>query len=158
MTDAPSPGDLHAIVSKVVARYCRALDGKDPEGLISVFTADATVVTASGMTATGRAAISELYAPVFASSKTSKHFITNLDVEEGEDGRVRSTSYLFATRCRESSLWITWGSYRHRFELVGRTWLIAEKVITVDVPELRVGVTITDDRWRTPEQGAPSDT
>jgi len=133
----PPTTESFAAAASVLAAYCRSLDTGDLAGLRSVFTADAELVLADG-TAHGVDAIAARYAPFFASARTSRHHLTNLEVLAASDTEIEASAYLLVVTERAGNVSIASGTYRDHLLRQDGAWLIQRKAISMEVPFARV--------------------
>lgn len=124
---------LEAIESArdVVHRYADAVDRADLEVLSGLFSADATLTSASGIRV-GRPQIVDFYRRHFADHpRRGRHFVTNVTVNEASVAAVSCSSYfLFTTASGDESV-IGWGAYTDTICSEGGTWRLTAKGIAV---------------------------
>jgi ketosteroid isomerase-like protein len=111
--------------------YTYYYDGSDLEGVVSVFTEDATLVNPRG-TYVGAQAIRTNYAYNISNRKLSFHYASNVVVRVSEDGKEAAISafYNAASVYASRSLASNGGSYSIRARKTAAGWKIAEMRIT----------------------------
>jgi ketosteroid isomerase-like protein len=141
----PAP-DGDGVCGILLTAYTAAVDAHDYEGLVQLFTPDARVHLGRA-TLNGRSEIAVAYRSSFASSRTTKHLVTNIVTVDATD-RPQARAYLFVTGLKGESLSLAWGSYDCTARLHSSRWLIEELSVTLDVPFLRFPVQVSDDSTR----------
>jgi ketosteroid isomerase-like protein len=137
--DAP-PADLAKRVQRLedelalrdlLNTYTYFYDGSDLDGVVSVFTDDATLVNPRG-TYVGSKAIRENYAYNISNRKMSFHYASNVVIRAAEDGSEAAISAFYhATSVYASrSLASNGGAYSIRARKSSGRWKIAEMRIT----------------------------
>jgi hypothetical protein len=117
-----------------IARYIRAMDGGDLDGLAAHFDVDASFNGADGVERQGRAAVVEFFGELFAAGGTggAHHLVTNIDIESAEADRtvVRST-FALVYAAGEASF-VGAGTYYDVFVTGDGSARCIEKRITLD--------------------------
>jgi hypothetical protein len=117
-----------------IARYIRAMDGGDLEGLAAHFDKSAFFNGADGVDRDGRDAIVEFFGALFASSGTggAHHLVTNIDVEEAEAERTVVRSTFALVYAAGDASFIGAGTYYDVFVARDGAAVCIEKRITLD--------------------------
>jgi hypothetical protein len=138
LTPVSLPPEIQELVDReqiraLTAAYNRAADGVDPDALLVLFTADATVEMHGGADGVARfegPEIARLTAPY---QGQRVHLTTNSTIEiAGELARQRC-SLLLCTRSRRRGLAaILTGSYEDELTRTAEGWRFARRIVHVD--------------------------
>lgn len=125
-------------IAGLVARYARAVDGRDAGGVAACFTPDGRFGSADGTVAVeGRAALVAFYADALADGPPSLHLMGNVAIELMGDTaavQVDAAVHRWPAGGRVEVRGVT---YRDRVRRVGGAWLMEERRHTL------VGVGLT---------------
>ena len=128
--------DLESVdaIRRLHARYCRAMDNKDLDGLSSVYASDAhLIVTPWQVDVRGHDAVIDFYRQFFTGpAEDDRHHCVNQIIEKHGD-RYRSYAYFHATEVQGSKSIIGWGLYEDILNCENGDWKIQERRITIQV-------------------------
>ena len=105
-------------IIELLARYCRAIDTRDPVLFATVFTDDVQFRrTADGTFGTGRDALWEYIVAILGPMGPTLHTTTNsLEVEYHEGGVIHSQHVGFAEHAVDDELVVAALTYHHQYE------------------------------------------
>jgi ketosteroid isomerase-like protein len=117
-----------------IARYIRAMDSADLDGLSEHFDADATFNGADGVERQGRAAVVGFFGELFTAggSGGAHHLVTNIDIESAEADRTVVRSTFALVYAADEASFIGAGTYYDVFVTGGGSARCIEKRITLD--------------------------
>jgi hypothetical protein len=146
--DLPQMTDDVQAIKNIVSSYAELLDLGDIDGLAKLFTKATVRTHGSDQELRGADAVKQLIehsVHLYEGIPSTKHVVTNMLVEITDDRRSATVrSYYTALQARpELPLQpMIAGRWHDRFERVGDSWHIVERVIYIDlVGELRFHIT-----------------
>jgi 3-phenylpropionate/cinnamic acid dioxygenase small subunit len=126
-------------VERLIFRYAELMDGGDFEGLADLLS-DATLGPQGASEGVhGRDAVLKLFASTVRlyedGTPRTRHLTTNLQVEMGQDGTAKASSYFAVLQATEGLPLqpIVAGTYRDRFERRGGAWRFVERRFNTDL-------------------------
>jgi 3-phenylpropionate/cinnamic acid dioxygenase small subunit len=128
-------------VSNLIYSYAERIDDGDFAGVAEIFEHATLTFEGFGDAISGRDAIEKLYTNTTRryddGTPRTKHVMTNLIVDIGEDGvRASSRSYFTVLQAVPGELSlqpVIAGRYRHTYEKVGGCWRVATMHIIIDL-------------------------
>lgn len=136
-------------IADVLIGYCDAVDQGDIEGLVERFTVEAAVDYGPRTSATGRAALTELFGRLLGTATATSHRLTNIVVDVHDASSASALSYVTAwhelVRPVGEQL-IVHGRYLDRLRNVGGRWLIDERRLEVHGASAPVPFHLVDRR------------
>ncbi len=122
--------ETRAALSELITRYGRAIDEKDIDALLSVFTDDA-VLCSNGreLDATGHGGIRTLYEAVFKELGPSYHWWHGqmLDFDDADPDIARGEIPAHSETYRKGAQYLAALRYVDEYRRVGGTWKIARR-------------------------------
>ncbi len=116
---------------RLLARYARACDGQDLEGVVSLFH-DEAEVEVPGRTWKGQDGVRECYRAAWEADPSRKsHFITNVECTGYEAGRVSVEASFLYTAAGVNSSVLGWGQYRDEVNTSGPDIVFTRKWMNV---------------------------
>ena len=131
-----SVADEKDAIREVMARYCHALDACNFAEVASLFAEDGEWTTTYG-SARGRAQIEALLASVVprpGEGPQRKHYITNIIIKFGDEGRANVRSdYLIIREAEGGLIPVMGGTYLDTFVKRDGAWLFARKELVHNI-------------------------
>jgi uncharacterized protein (TIGR02246 family) len=131
-----SVADEKDAIREVMARYCHALDACNFAEVASLFAEDGEWTTSYG-SARGRAqieALLESVVPKPGEGPQRKHYITNIIIKFGDDGRANVRSdYLVIREAEGGLIPVMGGAYLDTFVKRDGAWLFARKELVHNI-------------------------
>ncbi len=124
----------------LTARYARACDTGDMDGLAELFTDDAVLVVSSGPKE-GREAVMAYYRKgILGNPAVKRHWLMNHEFDVAESGEIAVTTYFIYTYAGDDTSIIGWGDYRDDVVVADGVARFRRKAITLDVSaDVRAG-------------------
>jgi uncharacterized protein (TIGR02246 family) len=120
-------------ITTAMHRYCRAADGRDPEGFVSVFAEDGFGDYTRGPLV-GREALRAFFDKFIGGMmEATQHQVSNIDIDFDDEKTARAVSYVTAWhRFREPKPdYVVHGQYHDVWTRLSGEWLLASRRIAV---------------------------
>lgn len=120
-------------ITTAMHRYCRAADGRDAEGFVSVFAEDGVADYTRGPVV-GREALRAFFDKFIGGMmEATQHQVSNIDIEFEDEKTARAVSYVTAWhRFRASKPdYVVHGQYHDVWTRQSGEWLLASRQVAV---------------------------
>lgn len=124
-------------IQEALARYAISADTGDADGFASLFTEEATWIwEAIGLRLRGREQLRILGKAVYQHTRGAQHAVSNAVIDvSGDHARSICQVSVFLSK-PEMIYTVLLGYYEDTFERVGSRWLIAERRVRAEHPEI----------------------
>jgi len=121
-------------IRSLLARYCKALDERDLEAMVPLWSRDAVLVVRPwSLEFNGAKAIEDFYAAYFKGAWIEpRHNCANEHIEGSGDG-YKAFSYFHETLARDQHSVVGWGTWVDRLTRQDGVWRFARREINVMV-------------------------